>query len=356
MVMSLNSSITLTLDHVFARQHYDARIQFTQNERSDEASLLAGTVPGVDQVELRFIQAASMFVSGQLVKEAGIGTNIEGIPAGSDFYTPLIVAGRWLKAGDGRVVILTRDTAKKNHIAVGDKVTLDLGELGKGQWQVIGLYEPLFTGAFSSDTIYAPLAALFEATKKHNEGSILYVRTTSSDPAFVAAVTAKLKDVYESRNLKVVTSETEADSRKTNEFQFSTVTSMLLGLSVIVAVVGGIALMGALSISVVERTKEIGVLRAIGARSPTILGIFVMEGILQGLLSWAVAVPVSLVVSQPAANALGLAMFSTVLDYQYNWTAAAVWFGLILLIATVASVVPARNATRISVRDSLAYA
>jgi len=53
-------------------------------------------------------------------------------------------------------------------------------------------------------------------------------------------------------------------------------------LAIIVAVVGGIALMGALSISVVERTKEIGVLRAVGARSGTITGMFVMEGLVQG--------------------------------------------------------------------------
>ena len=79
-----------------------------------------------------------MFVAGQLVKEAGIGTSIEGIPAGSDFFKPLIVVGRWFVPGDGRVVVITRDAAKKNNIHVGDIVTLDLGELGKDQWQVVG--------------------------------------------------------------------------------------------------------------------------------------------------------------------------------------------------------------------------
>jgi putative ABC transport system permease protein len=139
-------------------------------------------------------------------------------------------------------------------------------------------------------------------------------------------------------------------------FQFSTVTSMLMGLSIIVAVVGGIALMGALSIAVVERTKEIGVLRAVGARSRTIMGIFMMEGLLQGLLSWAIAVPLSLLVSPLIARSLGLAMFGATLDYRYAWSAVAVWLVLILVISAVASILPARGATRISVRDSLAYA
>ena len=77
---------------------------------------------------------------------------------------------------------------------------------------------------------------------------------------------------------------------------------MMLALSVIVALVGGIALMGALSIGVIERTKEIGVLRAVGARSSTILGIFMMEGLLQGLMSWCIAAPLSLAY-QPHAGA-----------------------------------------------------
>jgi putative ABC transport system permease protein len=81
-----------------------------------------------------------------------------------------------------------------------------------------------------------------------------------------------------------------------------------------------------------------------------------MEGILQGMLSWVVAVPVSFLVSPALANALGNAMFGATLDYQYNWTAVLVWLGTVIVIAILASLLPARGATRISVRDSLAYA
>ena len=132
--------------------------------------------------------------------------------------------------------------------------------------------------------------------------------------------------------------------------------TLMLALSVIVAVVGGIALMGALSIGVIERTKEIGVLRAIGARSRTILGIFVMEGNLQGLISWLMAIPLSLVVSPIAAARLGRVMFGATLDYQYNWMAVVTWLGIVVLVSILASILPARGATQISVRDSLAYA
>jgi len=239
MVMSLNSSLALTLDNFSKRQDYEMTLQFDNNERVDLVDSLATSVEGVEEDELWLVQSASMFVEGQLVSEARVGTNIKGAPENSEFYKSL-----------------------------------------------------------------------------------------------------ELKDSFESKNMKIVDSQTQAALRTTNEWQFSIVTSMLL----------------ALSIGIIERTKEIGVLRAIGARSPMILGIFAMEGIFQGGLSWLVSIPISLIASPPVASALGHAMFGATLDYQYNWAAVAIWLGIILFISALASVLPARGAIRISVRDSLAYA
>lgn len=357
MVMSLSSSAAFTLDNLYGRRHYDMTIQFEANQRAARVQAMAATVPGVEESELRLVQAATLFMEGQLIKEAGIGTSLQGIPTNSDFSEPLIVAGRWFTPGEnGRAVVVTRQMAEDNGIQVGDEITLDLGELGKDDWLVIGFYDPVFVGGFNQDTIFAPLEALYQTTKKYGQGSVLYVRTTSHNGDYTATVTKQLKELYDRHGLKVAISETEADSRKTADWQFAIVIWMMLALSIIVALVGGLALMGALSIGVIERTKEIGVLRAVGARSRSILGIFVMEGLLQGLLSWAVAMPISFLAGPMLANALGNAMFGATLDYQYNWSAVTTWLVTVLIISILASSLPARGAIRISVRDSLAYA
>ena len=80
-----------------------------------------------------------------------------------------------------------------------------------------------------------------------------------------------------------------------------------------------------------------------------------MSTSLQGLLSWALAVPLSLIISQPMANALGQTMFEANLDFAYDFGAIFVWLAMVLIISIVASILPARNATVISVRESLAY-
>lgn len=356
MVMSLNSSIRLTLDKIYAQRQYDLTVNFSQEQRIDRVTEMAQSVEGIDQVELRFAHSANLVVGGQHVKEAGTGTTLYSIAPGSDFYKPFMLSGRWLEAGDGRVIVITKDTAEKSHTQVGNTVTLDMGELGKTDWQVVGIYDPVFVGGFNPDSIYAPQDSVAEATKRHGRGGILLVRTSGHDNAYVDAVKLQVKNLYEGRSMKIVTSIAEYENKATNDFQFGIVINFLLALAVMVAVVGGIALMGALSIGVVERTQEIGVLRAIGARSHTIMGMFVMEGVLQGLLSWLISVPLSYIIAKPMADALGHVMFSANLDYAYASGAVGVWFAIILTISVLASVLPARNATQISVRNSLAYA
>jgi putative ABC transport system permease protein len=356
-IMSLSASITLTLDGEFERRSYDVAVRFDDRERVDRVLTMAQSLDGIEKAEVWFSQPATILREGQRTKEAGLGANLNGVPEGS-MYKPLIVAGRWLQPGDehNQVIVMNRETADDNHIQVGDMATLDLGELGDEDWQVIGLYQEIVVGyGFSTDAIYAPQQAVFKATKKHNKARLLFARTRFHSEDYVNAMANQLKDLYETRNMDVEYSQAIYEERQQADSQFGVTINTLLALAVIVALVGGIGLMGSLSISVVERTREIGVMRAIGAASARLMSMFVMEGVLQGLLSWALAVPISFALAQPMANALGQAMFEANLDFAYNFGAVLIWLVMILMISIVASILPARNATVISVRESLAY-
>ncbi|MCL4297149.1 MAG: FtsX-like permease family protein [Anaerolineae bacterium] len=355
MVMTLSNSITLTVNNELARRTYQSAIFFENNQRINRVVRLAESLPGVAKAELRFSQSASLLKTGQRTKEAGVGARLVGIPAGSDMYRPMIVAGRWLQAGDDRAIVINAETAEENDIHVGDMVTLNLGELGDRSWQVIGFYRTVAVVPMP-DNIYAPQEAIFRATPKHNIGSQLLVRTVPQDAASVETVTRQLKDLFDGRNWDVEDSQTIHEDRSFFDNFFAQYIPMLLGLAVIMAIVGGIGLMGALSISVAERTKEIGVMRAIGAKTPVIMAMLILEGVLQGVISWLAAVPLSFLLGQPLAVLMGQAMFDIALDYQYHVTAMGIWLAMVVVISILASVMPARNATTISVRESLAYA
>jgi putative ABC transport system permease protein len=355
-VMSLSTSLNLTMDNIIAKHNYDIVLAFDDYERIERINETALLVDGVNFAEAWYSHSASLLKQGQRLREAGLGGQLIGIPNGSDtFRPPLLVAGRWLRPEDGAAVVIRKDTAEDNNIKVGDTIVLDLGNLGDDEWQVVGFYQDIFNEVGETDPIYANLDAVFAATKRYYRGDQVRLRTDVSDADRLDALASEVKALYDESGLDVVDSTTVPTIRENADTQFAIVINMMLVLAVIMAMVGGIGLMGALSISVVERTREIGVMRAIGARTPTLLGMFMLEGVLQGLISWVVVVPISFVLGRPMAHALGIALFDATLDYQYNYSAVLAWLLIVLVISVAASIIPARNAVVISVRESLAY-
>lgn len=356
MVMTLSSSMDYTLENFFAMRPYDVTAWLNNRPRASRVLDLAKSVQNISAAQVVLAFPATLRKQGARVQEAGLGTTVEGVDPRGNFFSERMVTGRWLAPDDEQAVVVTYDTANKNNFRVGELITLDLGVYGKREWRIVGIYQPLLAGNFSGDVVYAPLLALENATKQYDRASRLVVRTNVHDEPASTYARDTLRDLAVERNISIAAFQTEAELQRAVQSQFGLITFMLLALAIIVAVVGGIALMGALSISVVERTKEIGVLRAIGARTRTLLAMFMLEGVLQGLVSWTLAVLIAFVLAQPMADIMGKTILNLPLDFAYNWNAVFIWLGIVLVISILASILPARNATRVSVRDSLAYA
>lgn len=356
-VVSLADSTDLTVTNDLNRRQFDLRINFDERERASRLEQIAQSLPEVVDSEVWYVQAGSLLKQGQRLREAGAGVDVTGLPLGSPMYKPLITAGRWLQPGDGNALVIYQDLADEQGVGVGDVVTLDLGEFGHADWRIVGVFQTVLVDSFGSDPVYAPLAALAQATKKYNRGNQIVVRTTLHETEAMIALSDRLKTVYEEqqREVALVGSRTTAEERQFADSQFALNINSLLALAVILAGVGGIGLTGALSISVVERTREIGVMRAVGAKTGSILSMLLMEGLLQGLLSWAISIPLSFIIGPPFANLMGQVMLDINLDFAYSYQAILVWFAIVTAVSISASVLPARSGTQISVQESLAY-
>jgi len=232
-----------------------------------------------------------------------------------------------------------------------------MGDRGESQWQVVGAYRVIYGSGFVVEPIYAPLAAVREQVGNDNLASQLLIKGQVSSLAEETSLVDRVTERMESAGLALdfYTTTARQEQRVFANNQFASVISTLLGLAMLVATVGGMGLAGALGISVVERTREIGVLRSIGARSPAILRMLVIEGVLQGLFSFLIATPLSFVLAQPLARQLGMTMLEVDLDFAYDAWTVGVWLVMVMVISVVASITPARRATKISVRESLSY-
>ena len=133
------------------------------------------------------------------------------------------------------------------------------------------------------------------------------------------------------------------------------VKTILTLAAIMVVLVGGLALTSTLSLGVIQRTREIGILSAIGATPRTIAAHVWIESLLIGLMSWVVAVALAAPVSLALEAVGGRIFFKAPLDFFMSPLAAAVWLGLVVVLASLGSVVPARHAARLTVREALAY-
>jgi putative ABC transport system permease protein len=110
-----------------------------------------------------------------------------------------------------------------------------------------------------------------------------------------------------------------------------------------------------MGINMLERIREIGVLRAIGASNGAIRRIVLLEGLVIATLSWIIGFALSFPVAQVMSEQIGVALLDTPLSFTYALPAAIAWFFVLLGLAVVASLGPARGAVRLTIREVLAY-
>jgi putative ABC transport system permease protein len=359
-VMTLISSVNFTLDNELARRAFDVRIGLSRSQPAETILPLVEEEPGILQAEMWYSRNATLLREGERLDDsAGLGAQLIGIPPASSMYRPVIISGRWLEAGDaGKLIVLSQETADKNDLQVGDIVTLDLGDLGESSWEILGTYRVVYGGGFAVEPIYAPIQAMEGITGTSDSGNQVLLRVENAKTLDEAvALAERLNDRLEGADigLDFYTSLVPLKERDYVNNQFASVVSTLLGLAMIAASVGAIGLTGALAISVIERTREIGVMRSMGAKSGVITLLYLMEGTLQGLLSWLISVPIAYAVSQPLARLLGQRMLELDLDYAFNTLAVFIWLSVVLVFAVSASIWPARLAARARVRENLVY-
>jgi len=120
--------------------------------------------------------------------------------------------------------------------------------------------------------------------------------------------------------------------------------------------VGALTLASAMSLTVAERTREFGVMQALGATPDRVIWIVVAEGIFVGGSSWFAAVALALLMSSLVGELVGSAMFLGPLPLVVSPVAVVTWLAVALLGSAAAAAVPARAAAQLTIREALAYA
>ena len=261
-----------------------------------------------------------------------------------------VVEGRALLRSETGVAVIGADIAQPTDstsqiIKLGDriKLTATVNDVTKElTLRVVGILKKTGGSFGSSDSaIIIPLATFdqfFEKNGKYNSIQVL-----ASSPDKIDVVSQKIKDSVS--NISVSTAAT-AQALVTNVL--GTIQAVLGGIAAISLVVAGVGIINTMTISVLERTREIGVLKALGAKGRDILILFLFEAILTGIIGGIVGAVLGFVVSSVAGNIIGLAP-----DISVSLGLIVVGFSVVTCV--ISGIYPAWHAAKMNPVEALRH-
>ncbi|MDD4859958.1 MAG: ABC transporter permease [Dehalococcoidales bacterium] len=347
-VMNVRSSLMADLSRMFDKYYnYEVALYLDGNYAEKGVETRVMRLPGVTDVE-GWTGASVQRIKADDTK--GASFNMVGLPPETKFMNPDLLSGRWLQPGDRNAIVLTSGIVKEMpEVKVGDTITLNVYN-HEYEWEVVGIMPMIYDRLGYADFNY-----LSRIKGTSGLASTLYIATEQKDGASQSAMAETLENQLKKSGVKVggaMTRNTIAASLTgRNDFLIY----FLLIMAIMSAVIGGLGLMGMMSLNVLERTREIGIIRSIGASTRSVGSIVVTEGLIIGMMSWVLAIPLSIPASMGFDAMLGQIMGGQPIPFVFSPLGLVEWLGIVVAISVVASMLPALRAMRMSVRETLAY-
>lgn len=355
-VVSVRASLMVTIDEIAAYWQEDIMLGFYQNQRLSRLERVALLTPGITGVEGRLVHTG--FRVRPDGRESSQQLHLFGVQPTTHLLRPSLLQGRWLQPDDQGSAVVNVDLLElEPDLALGDEITIRTGER-RTTWKIVGFATSQVIGGgelLKAPIAYANYAPMAQAFGQVGLVNRLLVETQAQDTPTQGQVMKHLETTFNSANTRVSFSLLNVDLQTALENAFSIILNLIQVMSLLFAVVGGLGLMSMMSLNVMERTREIGVIRVVGGIRKVVFQIVVVESIFVGLLSWLAGAFLAFPMSKLLSHTLGITMLRTPLIHIFPLSGLLIWLAVILVLASAASIIPARNAARLSVRETLAY-
>jgi len=309
-------------------------------------------VPGVAMVEGWGSARVELLQADDTPGEA---VRLVAPPVDSKLIQPIVTQGRWILPGDQNAITLNElFLSKFPNLKIGDTLRLRVNGQ-KTNWIVVGFFQ--FAGKSGGYIAYANYNYLSQLIHTPNQASTYEIVDAGNNHSLQeqkaeGEVVENHLDELGYHISDVNAGNTTLDSASSG---LNTLIAFLLVMAVLSAIVGSIGLMGTLSMNVMERTREIGVMRAIGASDLTIMKLVIVEGLIIGGISWILGSLLAFPISNLLWVAISTAVFNASSSFTLTPTGFLIWMVLVLILSVLASVMPARNAAKLTIREILSY-
>ncbi len=350
-VFNVRASMQEYMEHLTQHFMADITLDFEQPYRISTVQDAVFRIPGVEDIEAWSGASAEILDPNGDVVENLI---VIAPPADSSLLDPEMLAGRWLLPGDGNAVVISDaiwDTIPD--LKPGDTLRLSVSGGREDDWTLVGVFS--FTNFMGDPLSYAPYESISGLQNMSNQATSYRLVTNDQSLEGQEMFSTALDQYLRARGFHVSSIQTGAETREQSAQMVNILVVFLLTMALLTAVVGSIGLTGTMGMNVLERTREIGVMRAIGAVDFAIMKSVVFEGAFIGLISWSAAVLVSFPISFLLLKIISEAMINAPIPLALTLDGFLIWLGVVLALSVFASILPARSAARLTIREVLAY-
>lgn len=349
-VFNVKSSLDLAIENVKGYFLSDVNISFGNIYRLQKLQAIAMSVPGVVAAEgWGFLSVDVLSPTG----DSSIQAYIAAPPSDSELINPTMTKGRWLMPGDENALVIGNHLIKaRPDLDVGDVITLEIDNK-KSPWHIVGIYQ--LVGNVSPPLVYVNYEYFSRFVNDIDRVGSLRITTVMHDGNSQEQIARILSNKYKDAGIPVADIVTGTQFSLSQTSTTDILVYILLIMSILIALVGGLGLMGTMGMNVLERTREIGVMRAIGASDKSILQLVIVEGMLIGTISWILGLVFSIPITMLLTTVIGMSMLSAPMTPVFSAQGMMVWLIGMLVIAAISSALPARNASRLTVREVLSY-
>lgn len=269
-------------------------------------------------------------------------------------YNDLVTLGRELKPTDmsGDVYVCIIDDNAAENLLPGKNPIGEIVKIGGIYYTIVGLAGEdgnlmnSMSGSSGDGTIYIPFQNALAFNGKSNVTSIeVYIEDTEKSDELVEDIEVLLDNTFNNTDgsYSVMNMDSLLDTMGTLE---DMMTYMLAGIASIALLVGGIGIMNMMLVSVTERTKEIGLRKALGAEPGIIQMQFLAESILLSVTGGIIGILFGELIAYAAAVLIGTA-------FSISWSAISLGFGFAAAIGIIFGWVPAKRASSLNPIDAL---
>ncbi len=328
----------------------DINISFDRGYRYDKVASIANNFPGVEGAE-GWLEYTGTLNMGE--DDAGTQILFVAPPSTSILIDPIITSGRWLEPGDENAIVIGNHLLQVYpDLKVGDWLTIETNGR-ETDWHIVGIYS--ITGNVSPPLLYVNYEYLSVLVGEPEMAYSLRIVTAEHDSLTQRRINDQIQAAFVERGINIRSTQLGADFIRDQKAQTDILVYFMLVMASLIAVVGGLGLMGTMSINVLERTREIGVMRAIGASNGDIQAIVITEGMVIGVISWLISIFIAIPITNVLCYGVGMAILTAPMPPVFGVSGVIAWLIFTLVLGTLASALPARRASRLTVRDTLAY-